>query len=347
MKKQLLSLLLVAVLALSIITVHAEEPTRIFTDSCGREVTVPAEITRIAPSSSLAQIILYAIAPEQMVSLSGHWDDRAQDMILDEVYNLPVLGRLTGSADLNVEELAFADPQIIIDIGEPKDSISDDLETLQTQTQIPAVFISSSLETLPETFRTLGSLLGKEAEAEELAMFCEAIYTQTEDIMSEVDQKANLLYVLGEEGLNVLAKDSYHAEIIDMLANNLAAVEKPVSKGLGNEVSMEQISLWNPDFVVFAAESIYSTVKEIPAWNQVQAIVDDQYVEVPDLPHNWLGMPPSCQRYLALIWLPSVLYPEHCTYDVQEEVTEFYELFYHCTLTDEQYAMITANAFLK
>ena len=50
--------------------------------------------------------------------------------------------------------------------------------------------------------------------------------------------------VLGEEGLNMLAKDSYHAELIDLLTNHLAVMENPMSKGSGNAVSMEQIALW-------------------------------------------------------------------------------------------------------
>ena len=57
--------------------------------------------------------------------------------------------------------------------------------------------------------------------------------------------------------------------------------------------------------------------------------------------------PPARQRYLALLWLPSLLYPDYCDYDLQEEVTEYYELFYGVTLTDEQYATLTANAFFK
>ena len=46
-----------------------------------------------------------------------------------------------------------------------------------------------------------------------------------------------------------------------------------------------------------------------------------------------------------LLWLPSLLYPEYCDYDVKTEIMEYYELFYGCTLTDEQYNTLTANAF--
>ena len=322
--------------------------TYIFVDDCGREVEVPSEISRIVPSGPLAQIVLFAIAPEMFVGLATKWYDSAEGIIADEYFDLPHFGQLYGSADLNIEELALADPQIIIDIGEPKDSIVEDLDTLQEQTTIPSVFVSATLETMPETFRTLGKLLGKEEKGEELAQFCERVYNRTISIMEEVgDNKVNALYVIGEEGLNVLANGSYHAELIDMLTNNIAVVDNPLSKGTGNEVTMEQIALWNPDFVIFAPDSIYDTVAEMDTWSEISAIANDRYIEVPDGPHNWMDSPPSVQRYLGMIWLTAELYPEYCDYDVKAEIFEYYELFYGCELTDEQYENLTANAFLE
>lgn len=322
--------------------------TYIFVDDCGREVEVPSEISRIVPSGPLAQIVLFAIAPEMFVGLATKWYDSAEGIIADEYFDLPYFGQLYGSADLNIEELALADPQIIIDIGEPKDSIVEDLDTLQEQTTIPSVFVSATLETMPETFRTLGKLLGKEEKGEELAQFCERVYNRTISIMEEVgDNKVNALYVIGEEGLNVLANGSYHAELIDMLTNNIAVVDNPLSKGTGNEVTMEQIALWNPDFVIFAPDSIYDTVAEMDTWSEISAIANDRYIEVPDGPHNWMGSPPSVQRYLGMIWLTAELYPEYCDYDVKAEIFEYYELFYGCELTEEQYENLTANAFLE
>ncbi len=322
--------------------------TYIFIDDVGREVEVPGKITRIVPSAPLAQIALLAIAPEMFVGLASPFRDSDRGIISDELFELSVFGSLYAGAELNIEELALTQPQIIIDIGEPKSSTKGDLDALQAQTLIPSVYISASLETMPETYRKLGKLLGKEERGEELAKFCERVYNRTLKIMDEVSEnKVNCLYVLGEEGLNVIASTSYHAELLDLLTNNLAVVDNPLSKGTGNEVTMEQISLWNPDFVIFGPGSIYSTVKEAETWNQVTAIVNDNYVEVPDTPHNWMSMPPSVQRYLGLIWLTAELYPDYCDYDVKEEILEYYELFYGCSLSDAQYNAITVNAFRR
>ena len=353
--KKLCSLLLILSLLLSLSACGDSSPTetdpkedRLFTDDAGRQVSIPKELRRIVPSSAMAQLVLQALAPDLFVGLASVPEEEHRGLVDDRLFDLPEFGGLYAGADLNIEELAKTAPQLIIDIGEAKKSTGEDLDALQKQTKIPSVFLSASLETMPQTYRKLGALLGREEKAEELAQFCEKVYNRTLSIMEQVgENKVSCLYVLGEEGLNVIAKGSYHAELMDLLTNNLAVVDNPMSKGSGNEVTMEQLALWDPSFVIFAPDSIYDRVQELSPWNQVTAIVNGAYVEVPSAPDNWLSMPPSVQRYLGLIWLPSVLYPEYCDYDVQAEITEYYKLFYGSTLTDAQYAQITAKSFLR
>lgn len=322
--------------------------TVVFTDDCGRQVQLPAQISAVVPSGPLAQMLLFAIAPDLITGLASKWQDNAAGIIAEEYLSLPYIGQLYGSGDMNLETLALSAPQVIVDIGEKTSAGEADMDALQSQTGIPTVYISATLETMPETFRKLGALLGRQEKAEELAVFCETVYDRTRSVMEQVgDNKVSALYIGGEQGHNVIAKDSYHAELLDLLTDNLAVVENPSSKGLGNEVDMEQIALWNPEFILFSPGSVYGSAHENSLWTDLQAISTGSYVEVPDAPHNWMGTPPGVQRYLGLIWLTAVLYPEYCDYDVKAEITEYYELFYGCTLTDDQYNALTANAFLE
>jgi len=160
-------------------------------------------------------------------------------------------------------------------------------------------------------------------------------------------EKADVLYITGEEGLNVIARDSYHAEVVDMLCNNLAVVDEPSSKGTGNEVDMEQILNWNPDVILFAPGSIYATVGEDAAWQSITAIRNGAYYEVPMGPYNWMGFPPSVQRLLGMLWMGKVLYPDAADYDLYTEVANYFQLFYHCGLTQEQYNALVANSLGK
>lgn len=354
--KRLLALVLALVMSLSLFACGQKqqedktddgtqtETTRVFTDSCGREVTVPADIQKIAVSGPLAQMVVFAIAPDRMVGVANAWDESAKTYFDAKYLELPLLGQLYGGkGELNLETLLAAAPDVVIDVGEPKDSMAEDMDVLQEQTGIPFVHIDAYLASMDDTYAMLGDLLAMPNEAQGLADYCRYAYDKVKAIADSVE-KVNLLYVTGEEGLNVIARGSYHAEVIDMLCNNLAVVDEPSSKGTGNEVDMEQILNWNPAAVIFAPDSIYSTVADNENWQTIPAIRDGRYYEVPMGPYNWMGFPPSVQRILGMQWMAKVLYPDAADYDMYETTQTYFQLFYHCDLTAEQYAALTAHS---
>jgi iron complex transport system substrate-binding protein len=317
-----------------------------FTDSAGRTVEVPSDITRIAASGSLAQIVLFSIAPELLVGIASDWSDSAKQYIDAAYANLPVIGQFYGSDDLNLEQIAALDPQVIIDVGEAKDSIVEDMDSIMNQIGIPTIHIEASMDTMAEAYRMLGELLNKNSEAEELAQYCETTLDRTRELTDAVGQedKVDLLYCLGSDGLNVIAGGSFHAEVIDLLSNNLAVLEDPSPKGTGNPLDMEQLLNWDPEVIVFAPDSIYETVGSDSTWQQLRAIREGSFYEVPQGPYNWMGVPPSVNRYLGMLWLSQLLYPDTAGYDLYEETVRFYQLFYHCSLTEAQYNALVENS---
>ena len=352
--KKLLALLLAVVMVLGLMACGTkkteEDPnaTRTFTDSTGREVEVPVQIDKVALSGPMAQIVLFALCPDKLVGVSNAWSKEAQEYLDEKYFNMPQIGQLYGGkGELNLETLLQSGAQVVIDVGEPKGSIKEDMDSLQQQTGIPFIHITADTESYPAAYRMLGDLLNMKDEAQTLAAYCEKIYDRTVSIAGSVE-KANVLYVTGDAGQNVIASGSYHAEILDLLTNNLAVVDDPSSKGTGNEVSMEQILTWDPDVVIFAPESIYDTVADDAAWQSVTAIKNGAYYEVPFVPYNWMGFPPSVQRYLGMMWLSKVLYPDATAeYDLFSDVQEYYKLFYHCDLTQAQFDALVANSLGK
>ena len=352
--KKWLAMLLAVVMVLSLAACgtqsspQTDDTTRVFTDSVGREVEVPAQIDEVALSGPMAQIVLFALCPDKLVGVSNAWSAEAEQYLGEDYFNLPEIGQLYGGkGELNPETLLQSGAQIVIDVGEPKGSIAEDLDALQEQTGLPFVHITATTETTGQAYRMLGDLLNMKDEAETLAAYCDKIYDRTVSIAGSVE-KADVLYVTGDAGQNVIAAGSYHAEILDLLTNNLAVVDEPSSKGTGNEVSMEQILTWDPDVVIFAPESIYDTVADDAAWQSVIAIKNGAYYEVPFGPYNWMGFPPSVQRYLGMMWLSKVLYPDvTAEYDLFSDVQEYYKLFYHCDLTQAQYDALVANSLDK
>ncbi len=344
--KKLVTFALAVYLLVTCLYAAGAEGTRTFVDSTGREVELPEKIERIALSGPLAQIVVFALAPDMLVGIAVDWSATAEQYLPTAYYSLPVLGQLYGTkGELNLEELLAADPQVVIDVGETKDGIEEDLDALTEQTGIPFVHVTAMLSTLDETYAKLGELVGREEEAAELAAYCRRVYDRAVSIAQSVE-KVDLLYITGAEGLNVIARDSYHSETIDLLSNNVAVVESPSSKGTGNEVDMEQLLSWDPATILFAPDSIYDTVAQDATWQNMQAIASGCYSEVPEGPYNWMGFPPSAQRLLGLIWMGKVLYPEAADYDLYTEVAQYYELFYHCELTQEQFDALVAHSAL-
>jgi iron complex transport system substrate-binding protein len=328
----------------------AEEPATVtFTDSVGREVEVPSNITRIAASGAMAQIVVFSLAPDMLVGIASKWSDSAKQFIDPKYQELPVFGAFYGSEDINLEEVAAQEPQVIIDVGEAKSSIVEDMDGIMEQVGIPTVHIDATTDTMADAYRMLGKLLGMEEEAEVLAKYCETVNSRTHEIADQLgaEGKVNMVYCCGDDGLSVIANSSYHAEVLDLLSNNVAVVNDPSSKGSGNPIDMEQLLNWNPDVIIFAPDSAYDIAGSDSAWQKLGAISSGNYYEAPFGPYNWMGFPPSVNRYMGMVWMAQLLYPEVAGYDMYSETAKFYDLFYHCALTEAQYNELVASSLGK
>lgn len=320
----------------------AETQLQKFTDSAGRQVELPAEIKRITPSGVTAQMYLLAIAPDLLCSLASRYIDDLAAFIPEMVQRLPVTGQIYGSVDMNPETIARIAPDLVIDIGEPKDSAGDDIERFSRAIAVPAVHISSTLHNTPETFRILGRLLGREAKGGELASFCERALAESSAAAGRAGKKPAVLYCLGANGTNVMAAGSFQAEAIDMMTHNVAVLHNPSAAGTGTKTDLEQIFLWNPDIIIFAPDSIFETVGSDPLWQQLPAIQSGNYYRAPSGPYNWLTSPPSINRYMGMLWLGKLLYGAE--YDLYEKASEYYKLFYGFDLSRDAYNLLTAGS---
>ena len=328
--------------------VEAAPETREFTDSTGRTVTIPYAVTRIAISGPLSQVYILPLAGDILVGVSNAFAEDAAAYLPAYIFELTEIGQLYGGkGEMDLEALLAAGPDVVIDIGDAKSTIVEDMNALTEQTGIPFVHVDATVATAPDAYRMLGKLVGREEKAEELAVYCQNILDMTTELMEKVDAdgvRKTLLYCLGDAGVNVIAEGSFHAETINTMSTNLADLPDVVASGAGNDVDLEQILVWNPDVIIFAPDSIYDSVGDMTAWQSVGAIAEGNYYKAPYGPYGWLSSPPSVQRYLGLLWLGELLYPDYAEYDLQEEVTKYYKLFYDCDLTNDMYQALVADA---
>lgn len=325
-----------------------EATTRTFTDSLGREVEIPAQLERIAPSGHTANQVLLTMAPEKMVGVSQALSDDQMKYFEGRIADdLPVLGAAFGAkGDMNKESVAASGAQIVIDTGEPKDGLAEDLDSLQEQLGIPVVFINTPLDDWSSAYEMLGDLLGMEERGAELAAYCADAYQEVSDVMATIPEadRVRVAYLMGDSGLNAIAKGSYQGTVIDMIATNVVEVEKASGSGQGNEISFEQIAVWNPDLVVFGPKSIYDTVGDDAAWAGISAIASGSYYEVPSEPWVWMNNPPTVNQVLGMQWFARLCYPDKFSNDTEDVVKAYYETFYGYSLSDAEYAELTAKA---
>lgn len=354
--KKLISLILIGVLLLAGCdkqqTVVSDVPSTIFvTDSLGREIELDANLIRVAPCGSVAQMILYTLAPERLVGWATNPDERTKPYIPKEYWKLPQLGQLYGkNVTLNIEALVAAGPQVIIDMGDIKENMKEDLTSVSKQVGIPIVFIEATLEKMPEAYRTLGTLLNKEEKAEELARYCERTLAMAEEIANQVKLAGvvTAYYGTGGDGLACNAKGSIHAEVLDILAvANAAIVENVSQKGGGNQVDMEQMMLFNPDIILLAASGAYDKVFSDAAWCELDAVKNGRVYEIPHRPYDFLSSPPTINRMIGVHWLAWVAYPEYYKLNLGEEMKTFYRLFYDYELSETEIQELLKNAHTK
>jgi len=309
------------------------------TDSAGREVTLPAQIEKIAPSGPLAQIVLYTIAPNKLCGVSVDFSQAAKPYFDERYLALPKFGQFYGkNAGLNMEALMAEGPDVIFDIGEAKEGIREDMDRLQEQIGIPVVFVEATLPTISEAYHFLGGLLGEEEQAAALAAYCDDTLARAADIREGMreDDRVSVYYALGNNGLHTNARGSIHADVIEWVGGKNIADVKPVSSGAGSEISLEQLIQWDPDKIICATGEIAGLIRRDPAWRVLRAVRENQVYVAPAAPYNVMGDPPSVNRIAGIWWLGNLLYPLEYDGDISAEFQKMYRLFYHIELSGEQ-----------
>ena len=313
--------------------------TTTFTDDCGRTVTVPVEIHRVAPSGAVAQMILTAIAPDLLAGLAGT-PGTSQLRYLPENYaDLPTFGQFYGSkSTLNLETLLAAQVDIIIDLGDKKAGHAADMNGIQKQCGIPTIFLETTLDKFAGAYRRLGTLLGRPERGEELAAYIENTVETAKAIAATIpeSERKTVMYGSGTSGLNCNAQGSVQADVIELVGavNAIVVPQKELSNsGGGNTINMEQLYLFDPDVILLTEGGPYAHIAGDETWGKLRAVQNGDYYEIPCLPYNWLSSPPSVNRILGVWWLGNLLYPEYFDYDMAEKTVEFYALFYNTEIS--------------
>lgn len=317
--------------------------TREITDMAGRKVTVPAaeDIESVFSTGPVAAIFMYMVAPDKLLGWNYELNDVEKSIILEKYHDLPNFGM--GDA-INYEAVIAANPTIALNCGKINDAMVSDCDALSKSLGIPVIAVDNELNNSAEAFRFMGELLGVEDHAEELAEYSEKIFTDIASLADiPEDEKVSVYFGNGEDSLETAPRESQHAQILDAVnVTNVADLE--LGDGSRVQISAEQLLAWNPDVIVVngepkadksgnsAAEDILSN----PDYASLKAVQDNKVYGTPNAPFSWVDRPAGPNRLIGMRWLSAVVYPEYIKCDVNEEIREFFNLFYHVDLSDEQ-----------
>ncbi|MGQ9364811.1 ABC transporter substrate-binding protein [Azospirillum sp. ST 5-10] len=328
---------LAAALALGLALLGGAAPAaaRSVTDSAGRTVTVPDSVGRVFAAGPPAAVILYTLAPDLLVGWPRALPDAAAPFVAERYRALPETGRLAGRGDsANLEVVLRHRPDLIVDYGSLAPTFVSLGERVQEQLGIPFVLIDGRFEAIPEAYRTLGRLLGREERAGRLAAAAEAILAERDSLLAAVPpaERPRVYYGRGPDGLQTGLAGSINVELIE----RAGAVNVAAGAGRGSlaDVSMEQVLGWDPDVVVTIDPTFFRGVRDDPRWQGIRAVRAGRIHLAPALPFSWIDFPPSVNRLMGVRWLAHALYPDRAAGDLRAQARDFYALFYGHDLGD-------------
>lgn len=355
MKKRSISIFMLIIMIFSLATGCAKEPVHKeetadsieIVDMAERTITIPTKVDSIFSTGPVGTILVYSLNPDKMVGWNYELREGEKRYIAEDYHDLPNLGG-AGKESINVEEVLKVDPDVLIAMGTIDDTFISKTDELQEKMGKPIVILDDDIYKLDEAYTVLGKVMGEEEKARELAKYCKNTLEDIEKNSANItdDMKVNIYYAEGPSGLETEPAGSWHAQVIDMVGgNNVAQVEVKGDKGK-SEVSIEQLLLWDPEIIISWDDErggYYSGILEDPAWKDIRAVKEGEVYEIPNKPFNWFDRPPSVNRILGLKWMGNLLYPEIYDYDMREEVKEFYDKFYHYSLTEEEIDQLLEN----
>jgi iron complex transport system substrate-binding protein len=284
-------------------------------------------VERVYAAGPPASVLVFAIAPDKLTGWTRAMRPNEAQFFAERYAQLPELGRLTGRGNTaNVEVVLKAKTDLIVDVGSTGGTLASLASQVQEQTKIPYALFDGRIEATPAALRSLGRLMGNEAEAEKLAVWYENELRDIKQRVARVSSHPLVYYGRGTSGLQTGGKGSINIEVLEILGARNAAAE--ARAGLVT-VSFEQVILWDPEVILTTDPNYWASVWSDQRWRSVKAVAAKRVYLSPHLPFGWFDFPPGANRLLGVWWAGKLLYPQAFDVDLRAKVAEFHRLFYH------------------
>ncbi len=319
----------------------SEAETKIVTNLNGTEIEVPVNVERVAALFGPSYEKIYLLNAEDKIVAAGDFHKGGWPWS-NQIYKRldTVVGIENAHSSLNIEDLLKYEPQVVFYFPNPEAVASIN------EAGMVAIPMASTgkFEDTKNVLTLYADVLGGEAVdiAKKYANYFDEKVKMVTDITSKISKEDRPdVYFSNQNILWTAGKKSDMVEVIELAGGN--CVHKEIEGGSKNEITIEQLLEWNPDyiFVDHAGSSGNATAEEVikdmlddNRYEQIKAIKNDNIYISPTGVFFWDA---GQQKVLMLMWMAKHLHPEHFSaLDMAQELKYFYKEFYRYDLTDQE-----------
>ncbi len=337
---------------------NLEATTVTITDHADRTVTVPLNPKKVAILGILplpAMLTVYLDSAESIVAMEPASMNAAKNGILSELYPevLNVNTDIMDGEDVNIESLIALEPDVVFYNAND----TTDLEKLENA-GLCAVAVSPTkwkydcITTYNEWMDLLNQIYPDHAgDREQLVnTYSTDKYEEIQNAVKDIEQKQKVLFLFQyDENTMITSSSSFFGQWWCDAVGAVNVAQDVPAENANAKITMEQVYEWDPDVIVITnftqtkPDDLYTNAIGSDDWSNVTAVKNKRVYKMPL--GSYRTYTPGVDTPMTLEWLAQAVYPEiFASYDVQEDVKDYYQNLYGITLTDTQVqAMYTPN----
>ncbi|MFP3154934.1 ABC transporter substrate-binding protein [Lachnospiraceae bacterium ZAX-1] len=311
--------------------------TKVVVDFKGNEVEMSDNITRVAVSGALNQMVLILGQPEKIVATAEGVQKSFFATVFPGILNVPAAYTGAGPGTLNMETLVAAKPQVMF-------GASDEQKTVLANANIVSLEMGLvTPEEIKKTLSIMAQVLGDGAE--EKAKAFNEYYDKNLNYVSDTTKSAEMVrvFVAGSDGasggISTIGLKDIHTSYIEAAGGeNIVAKDAAFSGEASPSVDFEYLLKVQPDVIIASSTAAYDAIVTNSSdnmWQELSAVKNGKVYLVPKGVYLWNVR--SCEGALQPLFLASVLHPDlFSELDLKKETKDFYSQFYNYSLTDEE-----------
>lgn len=327
--------------------------SKMIIDELDREVEITGT-DRIVMGSILPYFSTWFVATnstEEIVGIHPNSYNAASHSILKDISPsiMDVSTSFVQNGEVNIEEVLNLEPNLYFEIASDEKTVQKLQEAGVTTVALdPTTDSLDPLDTFKRWVKLTGEITGVTDRPDQIEAEAEANQKMIDDTLQEAgiedaDKPRVMVLQYHSDGEISVAGTNMHG---NRWLNATGGIDVAAEAGIDGikAVNMEQIYEMNPDMIFITnftetqPEDLYNNVFQGQDWSEVKAVADKKVYKMPLGIYRWY--PPSGDGPLMLKWMAQKLHPELFTYDIGEEIKDYYSRYYSYDLSDEQVEQI-------